>query len=645
MKSVKADIVSVGARAKLWRVLPLLCVVFTVVTFASPCARARASESSAWSLEAVQAPAPPPGLPAGPDSVPLGEVGQISFWAPNRGLLITGGTEGSGGVVPSGLYAYDGVTWHELSSQCGGAKGRIAWAGPDEFWTVADQRSGQITANEIGAGALEALSLCHFVGDAIVGSYAMPLGEPSSYVHMDAAACFSPSDCWFAGQDGQSPNDGSFHLHWNGIEVSVYYDVSDHAVTGLAGFAGKLYEGLSIGEDDTWQPEEEPAHPPVIRTIAPEGQTPLCSTSGQSSTFCNAFLFSEGHDLPEYAERSQPDALGGFNLATDGGPLGEDATQLWAGADPLSKTPSGSGPGKLTLLRDAKGSWTQLIPEPNGGSPLPAGATLAGSNSNVSPTRTAEPGSGSIAPVPGTTGAWLSLNEQGQPATVALVEAVTPAKQGEASVKLVETDQMPKAQDRGAAGPIACPQQGDCWMATNPSGSASGGWLFHLGGGAPVAPDTDPLFDGEDGVIAYRPPDSGVPLVYPDGFAEEDSLADQPQSQQTSQPTEEETKPKPKKAKPLVKKVKSRFVHGRTLVLTFTLTAKARVQLVAKRSRRVVAKTPERALGAGRHTLSLSFDPAAWPTKLQFNVKPVGASSAPSSGKSGESESNETIAT
>src|SRR6202034_3760679 len=104
----------------------------------------------------------------------LGDVGDISFWAPNRGLLIPAGNE----FVPAGLYAYDGVSWHQLSTVCGGETGRIAWAGPDEFWTISDQRAGQILGTGFEASALLNVSLCHFVNGQVVASYAMPPQQP-----------------------------------------------------------------------------------------------------------------------------------------------------------------------------------------------------------------------------------------------------------------------------------------------------------------------------------------------------------------------------------------------------------------------------------------------------------------------------------
>jgi hypothetical protein len=615
----------VGARVAAGsRQLSLVALVALVATF-TLAASVSAAGGASWRYEPASAPPPPAGVAQAPYPVALGEVGAISFWEPNRGLLITGGTESKGGVVPPGLYAYDGVSWHQLSNVCGSATGRIAWAGPDEFWTISDQRAGQIDSPfGESIGELEALSLCHFQGDKVVGSYALPLGEADSYVKMDAAACLSASDCWFAGWDGRPPNVGSFHLHWNGSEVTVLYDSSDHSVTGMVSFGGKFYEGLDIGPGDAYLPEEEeaghggepPLHPAVIRTIAPGGGTQLCT--GVQSVFCGAVVLSSGRPLPVYyPEKTPPDALGGFDLATDGSPLGAGASQLWAGADPVEQAPPGSA---TTILHDLKGVWTQVLPGAGDATAL-GRARLQGSEAYRPSAGTAV--GGAIAPVPGTESAWLSLNSEGSGARVALLEA-------DGSIKA--TDELPEANEpvgfRGTAGPIACPAANDCWMATNPSGSTAGGWLFHLTNGVPLAPDTDPLFDGGDGVIAYRPLDSGVPPVYPDGFAEDDSLANQQPPPAPTGPPQHVAAPavKAKKSKPLVKNVKSAFLHHRVLVISFTLTARAHVQLVARKKGRVVAETRDESLHAGSHRLSLALDPAHWPNKLQFKAKPIGAS-------------------
>jgi hypothetical protein len=593
-----------------------------------------ASADATWRYEPALAPPPPAGVAPAPYGVPLGTVGEISFWAPNRGLLITGGTEGEGGPVPGGLYAYDGVSWHELSSVCGGAEGRIVWAGPDEFWTISDQRAGQLLGNS-NAGEREApaVSLCHFVEGQVVGSYAMPLEEVDSWSHMNGGACYDPSDCWFGGEDGPPPN-GAFHLHWDGSTVTAVYEPEDHSVAGMVGFQGKLYESVQLESGDVWLTEEERRHPAVIHTVAPAGAEP---------TFENLFIYSPSakHLLPLYGEKVLPEALSGFDLATDGSGLGTDATSLWAAANPSANPPAGSSRASLTVLRDSDGSWSQVLPGPNGEEPL-GEASLAGSQASVG--KRQELGtSGAIAPEPGSGAAWLSLRGGGGTgAKVALLET---------DGKLAEPpDLLPSANEdvgyRGEAGPLACAAPHDCWMATIGETTATSGWLFHLSDGTQPEPDSDPFFDGTDGVIAYRPPDSGVPIVYPDGFAEDDSLANQqPAPPPTAPPQPAPAKPaKAKKSKPLVKDVKSKFLDHRTLVISFTLTARAHVQLIARKDKRIVAKTSDESLRPGAHRLSLSLDPARWPNKLQFQAKPIGAS-APSGGGSESSDSGDTIST
>ena len=110
----------------------LIAAVVGVALFCLGLSPACSLAASGWHSE--QPVAAGAGVP-----VPLGEVGDIEFWAPNRGALITGGNGG----MPAGVYAYDGTGWYLYSTVCGGREGRIAWTGPDEFWTISDQRAGE----------------------------------------------------------------------------------------------------------------------------------------------------------------------------------------------------------------------------------------------------------------------------------------------------------------------------------------------------------------------------------------------------------------------------------------------------------------------------------------------------------------------
>ncbi|MCL2770665.1 MAG: hypothetical protein FWD42_11260, partial [Solirubrobacterales bacterium] len=389
-------------------------------------------------------------------------------------------------------------------------------------------------------------------------------------------------------------------------------------------FNGRLIESVQIEPSDR-RLEGEASAPAALHTVAPEGEEP----------FANITLASRATRklLPEYGKEVLPGALQGFDLATDA-PAGSSATQLWAVAGPHAVPPAGSKPASLTLLHGVltprpggggEETWSQLNPTVSGAGSLGGALVnggLAGSRTTVG--KISEDGvSGAIAPEPGSERAWLSSQGNGGGgASVALVEASTCGEAHEPCAKLIEEDRLPLAGEavgeRGSSGPIACPAPHDCWLAS------SSGWLFHLSGREAEAPDTDPLFDGEDGVISSRPLDEGVPAVSAEVFGEDDSLANQ---QVISAPPAQQPPPaatvKPRRPRPLVKRLRSRF-HGRTLTLSFILTARAHVQLIARRGRAIVAKTRRETLRPGRRSVSLSFDRRRWPTSLQFKAKPLG---------------------
>jgi hypothetical protein len=620
-------------RRRVGRLARALLVLSAFVALLAVSSNAALAAEPSWSLVAPEAPPPPPGVSPAPYGVPVGEVGEISFWAPNRGLMITGGTAVEDGPVHSGLYAYDGVSWHQLSTECGGAEGRIVWAGPDEFWTIADQRAGQVVVTGAKQAEAPAVSLCRFLNGQIVGSYAMPLDEPESWVQMTAGACYSASDCWFGGLKGRPPHTGTFHLHWNGSTMSVVYEPEDHSVFGMVNFEGSLLESVGLETGDDWLPEEERAHPATIHTIASTGLEP---------TFGEYFLYDESaeHDLPVYGEGVLPEALQGFDLATNGRPDGVGATQLWAAANPSKERPSASNEGSITVLRDAAGSWSQVLPTPSGESPL-GEATLAGSSLFSGVTWGTND---AIAPEPGGEDAWLSLQTKESGAVVAQLGP---------DGKIMRTDVLPEAGEtvgnRGEAGPITCPAANDCWLATISEKASESGWLFHLSSGAPEEPDTDSFFDGADGVISNRPHDAGLPVIYPYVPPIDNSLANQQAAPPPPPPPVESAtssqRVRTKKGKRLVKNVKSHLVHSRMLVISFMLTAQAHVQLIARRDGKIVAKTRREQLHGGHHSLSLTLDPKRWPTKLQFEAKPIGTSGSGGSESEESSSSGDTILT
>jgi hypothetical protein len=201
---------------------------------------ARAAESAWHSEQPVE---PSLGVP-----VALGEIGSMSFWAPNRGALITSGNGG----MPAGVYAYDGTGWYLYSTVCGGHEGSIAWSGPDEFWTVSDYAEAQ-EGSKSSAQEEQRRTLCQFKDGEVVASYAEPLSSPAAYPQMTAAACSGPADCWFAGErlPEKAVNKGVFHLFWNGASLTGVPSATaieprledlPGSVLNLAFFQGRLLE-------------------------------------------------------------------------------------------------------------------------------------------------------------------------------------------------------------------------------------------------------------------------------------------------------------------------------------------------------------------------------------------------------------------
>jgi hypothetical protein len=334
------------------------------------------------------------GVPA-----PIGPVGDLEFWAPNRGVLITQGIEG---VSPAGVYAYDGVSWHLYSTVCGGEEGRIAWSGPDEFWTVSSYATHQDGAR--GAQEEKGRTLCRFRGGQVTESFAEPFGEPTAYQEMEAAACAGPENCWFAGRplEDSSPNAGPFHLHWNGSTLEAVPSLTEPqprienppgTITGLDFLGGDLYEAASEA--------------PFVRKI---DQT----TPGVFSAV----------PLPE-------GAVGPFDLAGDAG-------QLWAvgPVETVTETPSvlrniGAGFEEIPLAESFGPEFVvgSVASEPNGAAVWIGGVDVNSASQLVATMRRVS-ASGSVS------------------------EVVTLPGPGE------------ELDGEGRAESIACPAAEQCWMVT-----------------------------------------------------------------------------------------------------------------------------------------------------------------------------------
>jgi hypothetical protein len=544
--------VSRGAKARLRATAILLVLAGATLTLGSA---PRASAAALlWRLEQ---PPPPAGVPF---NVPLGAPGDIKFWAPNRGLMTVEGNS----TIPRGLYSWNGQSWHQLSTVCGGPAetSRIAWAGPDEFWVVSEP-----SLPRAGSG----LALCHFKGGQVVGSFSTRVDSADPFRRMLSATCNGPSDCWFGGvgsQDALGTRVGAFHLHWDGSNLLSVYGPQGRAVSDMQFHQGRLFESTLVGKapENRTDPVElaEPEQVPrLIHSIVGFGFT---------------------------SEPFIPQALPGVPVAgTELLGLDSDGADLWAVGGGAASGPS--APPEQAVARP------------------PFVARLVGSEFEELELTGGEFGPtdrlGDVAAMPGSEDAMATVvpfAERQSANTKATVARIGPDG-------TTTTTRLPASgAGRGSAARIACPAPDDCWMVT------WGGWLFHFSDGTPLPLDTDPAFQG---TIVFRPNEAAEQFI-PDALPEDDSLLFAPAPI-------EDAKPKPGRTKrlpPLLKKVRS-HLDGLTLTVSFTLTRRAKVALVAKRDGRTVARTPKRTLGRGRHSFHLRLSRKNYPDKLAFQTKEV----------------------
>jgi hypothetical protein len=577
----------------------LLAILAALALGLASAARAAAAEAQ-WELEPVRPPTQAGESEQEHDGrlpIGLGRVGDIEFFAPNRGLLITAG---NGASVKPSVWAYNGKKWFEISEACGATDGRIAWEGPNEFWTVSDGRRGQAASETHGEPPLEDNTLCHFGAPQgkleVVGSYASLAFRPESYQAMHGAACLGTGDCWFggellpSGEAGARTQPGAFQLHWNGSSLTAEPYPAEHPIEDMRRFGRYAYESVQIEQGEQLAEGESPSDPSDLHLITPIGVQPtfISLTTG----------------FPTYAPGERPAALEYLRL-------GADEEALWGAANPVSPTPEGSAPGQVTILRYAGGQWSQVLgfgTDPAGGNPFTREGREAGENETVA----------AIAAEPGTADAWVALtspeNEFAAHKGVADAMVAQISPNGQVSEQQTLPD---KGAPRGAAAKIACPATNDCWLVTTE------GWLFHLttpAGRRAEEAGPSSLYPESSPPITFRPEDQGIPQTVPDAPPPEESglLGAPPPVSAftvTSAPPSELRIPVA-----LLSKLHARLVRGTTLELSFHLAAKARVQLIAQRKKRVVAKTPMQTFGAGNRKLLLRLNRRAWPTKLSLQT-------------------------
>jgi hypothetical protein len=213
-----------------------------------------------------------------------------------------------------------------------------------------------------------------------------------------------------------------------------------------------------------------------------------------------------------------------------------------------------------------------------------------------------------VAAVPRSSTAWAALvpfaerDRTNAKAQVARIDAATGA---------VEVEPLPASgSGRGAAARVAFTSATDGWMITN------AGWLFHYTDGTAQPVDADPAFAN---AITTRPNEAAEQFV-PDSAPADDSQLFAPPPVEVQTETTEPVEAKPLKA--LITNVKKPKVSKKlVLSLSFRVTRRAKIQLIARRGGKTVARTPNRTLKPGKHTLRLQLSRKRWPTGLKFKTK------------------------
>jgi hypothetical protein len=530
-------------------------IAAAIVSVGAASARGEAS----WRLEQ---PAPPAGAAF---KVPLGTPDDMQFYAPNEGLLSVQGNA----VVAPGLFFYNGRDWHQLSTVCGGSgeASRIAWAGPDEFWTITEPSEPRS-----GAG----LGLCHFKDGVVVGSYSTAFQSPDPFRPLDAAACDGPDDCWFAGIGSQDPSGqriGAFHLHWDGRNLTSSYQPQGRGVSGLTYFDGTFYESTFVGA----QPGDT-VHPVTLGSPEPDGPSLIHELVGGTFFTDTSFLAYPYPGVP--AE--------GTELLS----VKSDGNELWfsgggaASGPAAAKAPGGVVASPPVLVHLVEPFYEQV----------PLETSLFGEEDRFV----------DVAPVPGLEAAWVAdqpYSDRGSSTAKAKVALI-----GAGGATTLDT--LPASgAGRGSAQLIAATGPEEAWLAT------SAGWLFHYTDGAVLPEDSDPNWAG---TITVRPNESVAQFVS-DTPPPDDSQLFAPPPVAVEQAPSAET-PTAEIIPALLKDIRVDR-HDLTVTVSFELTRLADVQLVAKLHGKAIAKTAKERLKAGRHVLELSFSAKRWPSGLSFKTK------------------------
>lgn len=499
--------------------------------------------------------------------VPLGKPGALECLAPDRCLLSVEGNS----TVPRGLLFYDGVSWKQLSTVCGdnGDTSRIAWAGPDEFWTISSP-----SLPRRGAGT----SLCRFKGGQVVASYSTADQSADPFRPMNAAACASSTNCWFGGiatQDPSGQRTGAFHLRWTGDDLRTVYAPQGRGVSDLTWARGAFWETVVVGAS------REDRHTPVRNAREEQVPQPIHRIDGGSFT-----------EEPYAATPRSEVPVGGTELlATDG--VGEE---LWFVGGGAASGPAAPADGNVRRPPVAVRKQDPFYLE------VPFADDQFGPTDRFV----------DVAVVPGQQRAWVAVQryeDRGSTTAAGRVALLDPAGN-------VLKQRLPASgAGRGSIAIVEMVGPDEGWAVT------TAGWLFHLTDGRRRERNTDPAFAS---LIDFRPNEAVAQSVSDAPPADDSQLFAPPPVELVTQT--QSTAATPRRLAALLTRVtKPKVSRKLVLRLSFTMRRTGRVRLQARRRGRVVAQTPLRRLRPGRHTLRLKLTRKRYPDALRFVTREEGA--------------------
>ena len=214
-----------------------------------------------WRLEQ---PPPPPGVPV--QGARSGRLATSSSGPPTAACCRSKATPRS----PRGIFSWDGQSWHQLATVCGGPgdTARIAWAGPTEFWVISapsPPRAGH------GAGAVPLQG--RRGGRLLEHPDRRRRPVPADDVRPPAMGRTTAGSAASARRTRSGERVGAFHLHWDGARLTTVYGPQGRGVSDMQFHQGALFESTLVGRspenraDPVDLAEPEPV-PRLIHRIA-----------------------------------------------------------------------------------------------------------------------------------------------------------------------------------------------------------------------------------------------------------------------------------------------------------------------------------------------------------------------------------------